>query len=264
MPVTAPVTTPRIYEGNDSKVYPQNWLQLLILIAAVVPGFVYQISRRRVRGPGPDELSVSIRVLRAIATSVVFLFLYAIVFGVKASYFQFDSQGMPNNVRQIALWGFLLTLVVPWAAARIIFYTVTSKPAEIASARITSKLDLRRQWDPTPSAWDFAFANRETGGWVRVQTPEGDWVGGFYGGSSFASSHPDPREIYLETGYAMKADGTFSGEVSAPGGIYIRCDDARLVDFIPNNPEVEGGVADNAPGEKHNGLEGIGGPNDKG
>lgn len=46
-----------------------------------------------------------------------------------------------------------------------------------------------------------------------------------------SSSYPDPREIFLEVGYAMNSDGEFTGEVSAPDGIYIRCDDVRLLDF---------------------------------
>lgn len=56
-------------------------------------------------------------------------------------------------------------------------------------------------------------------------------MGGWFGSASFASSFPDPREIYLEVGYEMDAQGSFTGDVSAPDGLYIRCDDARLVDF---------------------------------
>lgn len=222
--------------------YPQDWLQLLIVIAAVVPGFVYQISRRRVRGPGPDEQSVSIRVLRSIATSVVFLGVYIICLGFPLPGFTIDEQGLPREWRLVALWVLLLVLVVPWLAAKIVFYIVTSSPVEKFAASFSERFNLRRQWDPTPSAWDFAFSNRGEG-WVRVQTVEGVWMGGWYGASSFASSFPDPREIFLEVGYAMNDDGRFAGAVSAPGGLYIRCDEARLVDFTPD-PLVDPVVAD--------------------
>ena len=214
--------------------YPQDWLQLLILLGAVVPGFVYQTSRRRVRGPDPDEQSVSIRVLRSIAMSFVFVAGYAVVFGNPLFGLELTDQGIPSNWRVTAVWALVLIFVVPWIAARIAFYIRTSESVETAIAWLVTRLKLRRGWDPTPTAWDFAFSDRGEG-WVRVQTSEGVWMGGWYGGSSFASSYPDPRELYLEVGYAMNNDGTFVGTVSAPGGIYIRCDDIRLVDFTPTS-----------------------------
>ena len=137
---------------------------------------------------------------------------------------------MPTSWKQIAFWGLLLVLALPWIAARLVFYAVTSSLYLKAAAALTERLHLRHQWDPTPSAWDFAFSERKEG-WVRVQSSDGAWMGGWFGSSSFASSFPDPREIYLEVGYAMDGQGSFTGDVSAPDGLYIRCDDARLVDF---------------------------------
>lgn len=210
--------------------FPQDAIQLLILVAAVVPGFVYQISRRRIRGPGPDEQSTTIRVLRSIATSVVFLCAYIVAFGYPPLGVTLGADGLPTSWRGVAFWILTLALAVPWTAARIGYYIVTSSLFIQASSAIVDKLKLRRQWDPTPSAWDFAFADRGEG-WVRVQSSDGAWMGGWYGNASFASSYPDPREIFLEVGYAMNSDGEFTGEVSAPDGIYIRCDDVRLLDF---------------------------------
>lgn len=216
--------------------YPQDWLQLLIVIGAVVPGFVYQTSRRRVRGPDPEEQTVAIRVLRSIAASFIFIAGYAIAFGYPLAGLSLTNQGIPEDSRAAALWVLALVFVVPWIAARIVFYLETWELVEKGISKISNKLKLRRGWDPTPSAWDFAFSARGAG-WVRVQTNEGVWMGGWYGSSSFASSFPDARELYLEVGYAMNDDGTFGDEISAPGGIYIRCDDVRLVDFTPVGDE---------------------------
>lgn len=164
--------------------FPQDAIQLLILVAAVVPGFVYQISRRRIRGPGPDEQSTTIRVLRSIATSVVFLCVYIVAFGYPPLGVTLGADGLPTSWRGVAFWILTLALAVPWAAARIGYYIVTSSLFVQASSAIVDKLKLRRQWDPTPSAWDFAFADRGEG-WVRVQSSDGAWMGGWYGNASF-------------------------------------------------------------------------------
>ncbi|MDK1328288.1 DUF6338 family protein [Arthrobacter sp. zg-Y1143] len=213
--------------------FPQDLLQLLVIVGAVVPGFVYQISRRRVRGPGPDEQSITIRVLRSIATSVVFLCVYIAILDYPPSIIDVDSEGMPTSWRTAALGALFLVLGIPWLTARIVYYIGTSSPVETARLAIVGRMHLRSQWDPTPSAWDFAFSNRGAG-WIRVQSSDGSWMGGWFGSSSFASSFPEPPELYLEQGYEMNEQGVFTGKMSAPDGLYIRCDDIRLLDFLPN------------------------------
>lgn len=211
-------------------------LQLLVIVGAVVPGFVYQISRRRIRGPGPDEQSVTIRVLRSIATSVVFLCVYIAVLDYPPSVVSLDNHGMPVSWRMAALFALFLVLIIPWATARLVYYLVTAPRVAAATSAVSQRLNLRGQWDPTPSAWDYAFSNRDAG-WVRVQSSDGTWMGGWFGSASFASSFPEPPEIYLEQGYAMNDEGVFTGEISAPDGLYIRCDDIRLLDFTSDVPE---------------------------
>lgn len=55
---------------------PTTWVQILVVVLAVVPGFVYQITRRSLRGPSPDEVELGVRVLRSIVTSALFAGLY--------------------------------------------------------------------------------------------------------------------------------------------------------------------------------------------
>lgn len=37
----------------------------------------------------------------------------------------------------------------------------------------------------------------------------------------------------------MRKNGTFTGNVSAEGGVYVRCDDVRLVEFPTGSPEEQ-------------------------
>lgn len=240
-----------------SDLLPKDILQLLAIIVAVVPGFVYQISRRRVRGPGPDEQSISIRVLRSIATSLVFVCLYIAVLDYPPANIPVGTDRLPLSWKVPAVGVLLLALVIPWLAARIIYYLETSALVIKMTSAVFTKFKLRSQWDPTPSAWDFAFTNRRAG-WVRVQTSDGTWMGGWFGGESFASSYPEPREIYLEQGYAMNGSGVFTGEISAPNGLYIRCDEVRLLDFATDVDDAKserGNTgADEPPANEDNGA----------
>lgn len=219
---------------------PETWVQVAVTIAAVIPGFVYQVSRRGVAGPGPDERDVSVRVLRSIASSAVFAGLYAIVWGEAIAPYLDATSKVADDIQAVGAFMTTLVVVIPWMAARVGFYVTTSTWFEKAAIKVRSALHLQRSWDPTPSAWDYAF--RGVGPcWVRVRTEDGLWVGGWYAEDSFASSWPDPEELYIEKGYAMNEDGTFTSEVSAPNGVYVKCGKAVLVDFIANAPDTGDG-----------------------
>lgn len=216
---------------------PSTWVQVIVVVAVVAPGFTYQLERRRVTGPDPDEADVSIRILRAIMSSAILASLYAVVLGpVVLRNLPDPFELSASNLRNLGLTVFVLVFLVPWLAARAAFYLGTSswwqRCRDVLSAWSTRILGTRKGWDPTPSAWDFAFSRAEPA-FVRILTSEGLWIGGYWGAGSYASSFPDPRNIYLEIGYEMGGDGTFTGIVSAAEGVYVRCEDVVLVDFSP-------------------------------
>jgi hypothetical protein len=209
---------------------PGTAAQLLIALLFVVPGSVYQAARSRLRGPTADDVLPAARILRALAVSAFLDALYALFFGSTLVGLATDkgtalgrATGFAAHPRETGAFALLLLFVVPVVAA-IAEYSV-----------------LRRGWrlpltyDPTPRAWDFAFADIEPT-YVRVLTVDGTWLGGWYGESSFVSSFPEPREMFIETAHLMEADGTIGPEQPGSNGLYVRCDDIRAVEF------VDGGV----------------------
>jgi len=211
---------------------PETWLQILVVLGAVVPGFVYQGSRRRVSGPDPDEAEVTVRVLRAIATSAVFACLYVAVLGSWLTSEVASAEAVQRAPRRSAGVAGVLVFLLPWASARAVYFISTAAAWRGAVNRAVTRLRLRRAWNPTPSAWDYTFGDRPPC-WVRVFTAEGQWIGGYFGFRSFASSYPEPRDLFIEEGHAMSPDGEILPQISAPDGVYVRCDDVRLIDFIP-------------------------------
>lgn len=211
---------------------PETWAQIAVLLASVIPGFVYQVSRRRVGGPDPDEIELGTRILRAIAVSALFAGLYALLFGPHIVRYLVEPSTVVDDVRAVAASFLVFVVAVPWLSARIAFFVTTSPWYGRAAAAVAGALRLRRPWDPMPSAWDFAFSNVRPG-WVRILTSDGTWLGGWFAERSFASSFPHPQEIFIEVGYLLDADGRFTDQETAPGGVFVRCGDIVSVDFIP-------------------------------
>jgi hypothetical protein len=215
---------------------PQTWVQVAIVLSAVMPGFIYQASRRRVMGPDPDEIDLGTRVLRAVMGSAAFAGVYAIVLGPWIAERVRTPQAALGSIQLIGFAFLSMVVVVPWLAARVAFYVRASDWWQRLKDRARERFDVRGQWDPTPTAWDFAFGKIRLG-WVRVLMPDGTWVGGRFGLKSFATGYPEPKELFLESAYQMEPDGTFTDQVTATGGVYVRCSDALIVDFNPDEAE---------------------------
>ncbi|MEU0191158.1 DUF6338 family protein [Streptomyces afghaniensis] len=58
------------------------------------------------------------------------------------------------------------------------------------------------------------------------------WVGGWYGETSFATSYPQPAELYLQSSYRMSADGSFLARVEATDGLYLRAEDVDVIELL--------------------------------
>lgn len=123
---------------------PETWLQVSVVLAAVVPGFVYQISVRKVQGPSADEAEALVRVLRAIASSAVFATLYGVAFGPMVVDYVNHPARASDDVRWIALLVLGLVLLIPWLTARIMYYVTTIVLVRTIYDQTTREYVLRR------------------------------------------------------------------------------------------------------------------------
>jgi len=219
-------------------VIPETWAQVTVVLACIVPGFVYQVSRRRVAGPDPEQADLGERLLHAIASTAVFAGVYALLAGPQIRDYVRSPTRALDDVQLLGVYFVIFAIVVPWAAARVVFYVGSNDKVQAWRVAAAKKLHTQRAWDPTPSAWDFAFS-KGTAGWVRVQLSDGRWLGGWFSSNSYASSYPNPQELFVEVGYLIDENGTFTTDVHAPGGLFIRCTDALSVDFLPAEPDTE-------------------------
>lgn len=212
---------------------PDTGIGLLIILLALMPGFVYQTTLRGWRGPRPDELEVNIRILRGVAGSFVFASMYAAILSARLLRLAEAGEPTAQLLREIAITALLLIGVIPWALATVRHFLTSSGWWKKFSKWIGELKWIRREYSRSISAWDHAFSENDSAGWIRVLLNDGTYLAGWRSGRSLASIYPAPHEIFLDIGYELDASGKFTENVSAPSGLWVRCDDIRAVEFIP-------------------------------
>lgn len=202
---------------------PSTVLQLGLLALVVLPGITYQFLRESWRGPVPGERDLGERVLRSIAASILLDLLYLIVAGpalirLARSVGTDGWQGIAGNAREAGLLGLLLFVVVPASAAGAVTWWQRRR---LGDARYRS----------TPTAWDRMFENRGSC-FIRIRLRDGAWAGGWYGSRSYASSYPQPPELFLQTAWVMDPDGRFVQPVERSGGLHVRGTDLDVLELL--------------------------------
>jgi hypothetical protein len=217
---------------------PSSLVQLLVTLLFVVPGFVYQgvlISRV---GRTPADLDLSMRVLRAIATSTLFGLVYVVFLGqplLQAA----EGQGpLVENPRVGALAAAAGGFVIPAVAALL--------QARIQHGGASTH-------DPTPSAWDYTFKELEPC-YIRVRMQDGTWFAGWFGPRSYATSFPDRRELFVEIEHHVDTGGVIGAEIEGSAGAVIDCEGAWLIEVVrPLSDAVASDAAttDHGEGSEH-------------
>jgi len=238
---------------------PSSITQLLILLVLVVPGFVYQTVRIRLRGRTPSDTELSTRILLAIIGSTFFALVYVLVLGpYLADAVDLKREDLLDHPRLAAIAGLLAAIGIPGAVA-LLQVLVPRFLAWIGGksdwwATVTSS-DLWKRataplrpanWsrvDSRPSSWDVAFSAASPG-YVRVRVQNGTWYAGWFGENSYASSFPDPQSLFVERSFQVTADGEITGEVPNSVGAVIDCREAVLVELLA--PAEEPAVVDQA------------------
>ena len=105
----------------------------------------------------------------------------------------------------------------------------------IARKRPHEKLLARFGINPvhaTPTAWDYAFGlGREA--WILVTLKDGTRFAGWYSASSFSSSDPNERDVYIDPAYALGANDEW---IPRPGAsLLIGAGEVQTINFWDPN-----------------------------
>lgn len=215
---------------------PSSATQLLITLVLIVPGFVFLGVLVRLRGRTPADADLSSRLMRAIVASTIFALAYLAIAGEQIEDLANQKPGEAlDHLRPYAILALLVAFVVPTVTAALFYWISTWD--WLQDRFKGSKLDQRwNRIDPRPSGWDVAFAE-VVPCFVRVRMKDGTWYAGWFGESSYASSWPDPRSLFVEISFKIDADGEIGAPVQNSTGAVIDCSEAVLVELLLPQPD---------------------------
>jgi hypothetical protein len=88
----------------------------------------------------------------------------------------------------------------------------------------------------TPTAWDHYF-NGSQDCFALVHLKRGGTVGGLYKGTSFASSYPEGKDLYLQESWVLDEDGAFKEKAEQTNGFWVSADEIEIIEFL--KPEIK-------------------------
>lgn len=204
--------------------------QIAVAMLFLVPGLITTWVMERL--VGRTTLSGSERLLRAVAWSLLAYFLSVLwMWPVIHSILDHDQVRASRLILSLAATLFLVPLALGVAVARIRQLPFTRD----VLSRLTSI-------HPAPSAWDFVFAQRRAQ-FVRIRLKDGTLIGGLYSDGSFASSYPEPQDLFLEQAWRLDPNGPFGGPIPRSRGVLVREDSWAVVEFLEAEEEKSHGEA---------------------
>ena len=81
---------------------------------------------------------------------------------------------------------------------------------------------------PTPKAWDYFFSLGKPC-FMLVHLKDGNLIGGLYQSASFASSYPDPEDLYIQEVWKIDENGSFLEKMPQTAGMLLTRDS---IDYI--------------------------------
>ena len=174
--------------------------------------------------------------LELLGASAVFMVLYAGIASALAGGLSKAEAWLFTTASDLGGW---------WTGAGIVLFLllIPAAAAWIINARYRKVLVSRRGKDktvrklatrnrPIPRAWDVMAYGAVTSRFVRIKTESGEYYGGWFGGTSYISTYPHERDIFIEAQWKMGVDGAFVEPIEDSLGLWVPLTDRCVVDWL--------------------------------
>jgi len=185
--------------------------KLFIFILFVVPGFI-SIKVYEALHPSVKKDSSKI-IIDAVAYSCInyALWFLPVYFSEKNDLFNYS----PFLYYSLYLFVFLISPLL--------------LPVTLHKLRL-SHFFRKRLPHPVGRPWDFFFSNAPAC-WVIITLKDGKRIGGLYSGNAFASSSPEPEQIFLSESWHVNEDGGFERRKERTLGVLVLTTDILTIEF---------------------------------
>jgi hypothetical protein len=93
---------------------------------------------------------------------------------------------------------------------------------------LSSKWLRGRVVNPVPTSWDHFFSRGQPC-FLLLHLKDGSLIGGRYCGDSYASSYPEPKDLFISEVWTIDKKGHFLSKIDSTAGMLINYD---VIDFI--------------------------------
>ena len=99
---------------------------------------------------------------------------------------------------------------------------------------------------PVPSSWDHFFGSlqQRQSCFVLIHLKNGNLIGGLYAGDSFASSYPEPQNLYLSEVWNVDGRGRFVSKIEGTRGVLVSEKMISYIEFYDVEFGDAGGASD--------------------
>lgn len=222
----------------------QSAFAVVVVVVALAPGMVYALVRTTLRGFRADDGSWDSRIAQALLVSLVLDAFYLVAFHewVTSHLITIGKTSIAiHDATSLGLLLLVLCVLIPGALALML--NLRFRRIWLAG-NARRRLRLYLPYRDVPASWDWAFT-RATPVLVRIQLPDGRWIGGWFGPGSFVSTYPEPRDVYLSQQYEVDRNGAFGRPIPNTTGVWLTVPDGSIVEFLAGvtEPRAEAGLS---------------------
>jgi hypothetical protein len=186
--------------------------KIILLAIFFVPGFVYLKAYRLFFAESKTDFS------KDLYEAIGFSFIIAILFAYPLLIIN-QKEFINNNPLIYSLAMIFVVVVIPILGAKIYHIIVNEKWFN------------KKMVNPIKSPWDSFFSRRECF-WVIVTLKNGRKIGGKYSIGSYASTFPNPKEIYLKEVWKLNERNGFVKIKNNSEGIIITENEISTIEFL--------------------------------
>ena len=179
----------------------------------VLPGFISTIVIRKTNPL--DKSHIARYLIECLTFSIINIALFAWVY-----HFIFLIQNRLMFFIVIVLFALISSIVIGLICAYIVQARLIDRCMNLIGIKTINSI---------PSSWDYFFSRQVTC-FIIIKMKNGTIMAGYYGVNSFSSSSIDERDIYVEKGFYMDANGNWNKDDESIG-FYVNSKDIDSIEF---------------------------------